>query len=161
MFLVWQWKWKCEICGSVQSTSVIFHTYNTRFLLRKLNLSLQLIPANGLFFCFLFFRNNTLWGSLEEPNIIDPKEFEDLFSKAMSQPLKKPLSDTYEKKAKAKKVDGLHFHLFFSFYLFLEITDVCTLLNAGASGCLFVFFFLPLEWSFILLSLSKALLRWL
>ncbi|XP_051941910.1 formin-like isoform X2 [Hippocampus zosterae] len=48
--------------------------------------------------------NNTLWGSLEEPDIIDPKEFEDLFSKATSQPLKKPLSDTYEKKAKAKKI---------------------------------------------------------
>ncbi|KAI4902054.1 hypothetical protein NFI96_033103 [Prochilodus magdalenae] len=48
--------------------------------------------------------NNTLWGSLEEPDIIDTKEFEDLFSKATLQPKKKPLSDTYEKKAKAKKV---------------------------------------------------------
>ncbi|XP_061700581.1 formin-1-like isoform X2 [Syngnathoides biaculeatus] len=47
--------------------------------------------------------NNTLWGSLEEPDI-DPKEFEDLFSKATTQPLKKPLSDTYEKKAKTKKI---------------------------------------------------------
>lgn len=48
--------------------------------------------------------NNTLWGSLEEPDIADTKEFEDLFSKATLQPKKKPLSDTYEKKAKTKKV---------------------------------------------------------
>lgn len=48
--------------------------------------------------------NNTLWGSLEEPDIVDTKEFEDLFSKATLQPKKKPLSDTYEKKAKAKKI---------------------------------------------------------
>ncbi|XP_028822788.1 formin isoform X3 [Denticeps clupeoides] len=48
--------------------------------------------------------NNTLWGSLEEPNIINTKEFEDLFSKATLQHKKKPLSDTYEKKAKAKKI---------------------------------------------------------
>lgn len=48
--------------------------------------------------------NNTLWGSLEEPNIVNTNEFEDLFSKATLQPKKKPLSDTYEKKAKAKQV---------------------------------------------------------
>lgn len=48
--------------------------------------------------------NNTLWGSLEEPDITNTNEFEDLFSKATLQPKKKPLSDTYEKKAKAKKV---------------------------------------------------------
>ncbi|XP_072545897.1 formin-like isoform X3 [Salminus brasiliensis] len=48
--------------------------------------------------------NNTLWGSLEEPGIVDTKEFEELFSKATLQPKKKPLSDTYEKKAKAKKI---------------------------------------------------------
>uniref|UniRef100_A0A4W5N549 Formin 1 n=1 Tax=Hucho hucho TaxID=62062 RepID=A0A4W5N549_9TELE len=48
--------------------------------------------------------NNTLWGSLEEPDIVDTKEFEDLFSKATLQPKKKPLSDTYEKKAKTKKI---------------------------------------------------------
>jgi hypothetical protein len=48
--------------------------------------------------------NNTLWGSLEEPDIVDTKEFEDLFSKATLQPKKKPLSDSYEKKAKTKKV---------------------------------------------------------
>lgn len=48
--------------------------------------------------------NNTLWGSLEEPDIVDTKEFEELFSKATLQPKKKPLSDTYEKKAKAKKI---------------------------------------------------------
>ncbi|KAF3701323.1 Formin Limb deformity protein [Channa argus] len=48
--------------------------------------------------------NNTLWGSLEEPNIINTNEFEDLFSKATIQPKKKPLLETYEKKAKAKKI---------------------------------------------------------
>lgn len=48
--------------------------------------------------------NNTLWSSLEEPNIINSKEFEDLFSKAALQAKKKPLSDTYEKKNKAKKI---------------------------------------------------------
>ncbi|XP_061103761.1 formin-like [Conger conger] len=48
--------------------------------------------------------NNTLWGSLEEPDIVNTKEFEDLFSKATLQPKKKPLADTYEKKAKAKKI---------------------------------------------------------
>lgn len=54
---------------------------------------------------YLFSRsNNTLWGSLEEPHIANANEFEDLFSKATPQPKKKPLSDTFEKKAKAKKV---------------------------------------------------------
>ncbi|TDG98725.1 hypothetical protein EPR50_G00203450 [Perca flavescens] len=48
--------------------------------------------------------NNTLWGSLEEPNIVDANEFEDLFSKATLQPVKKPLADTFEKKAKTKKI---------------------------------------------------------
>ncbi|XP_035241995.1 formin isoform X1 [Anguilla anguilla] len=48
--------------------------------------------------------NNTLWGSLEEPNIVDAQEFEDLFSKTTLQPKKKPLSDTFEKKVKAKKI---------------------------------------------------------
>lgn len=48
--------------------------------------------------------NNTLWGSLEEPGIVNTKEFEDLFSKATLQPKKKPLADTYEKKAKTKKI---------------------------------------------------------
>ncbi|XP_033986087.1 formin-like [Trematomus bernacchii] len=47
--------------------------------------------------------NNTLWGSLEEPNL-DAIEFEELFSKATLQPKKKPLSDTFEKKAKTKKI---------------------------------------------------------
>ncbi|XP_070776194.1 formin-like [Enoplosus armatus] len=51
--------------------------------------------------------NNTLWGSLEEPNLVNANEFEDLFSKATPQPKKKPLSDTYEKKAKAKKVNSI------------------------------------------------------
>ena len=61
-----------------------------------------------IFTCF-FSSNNTLWGSLEEPNITNTNEFEDLFSKATLQPKKKPLSDTYEKKAKTKKVNSLSF----------------------------------------------------
>uniref|UniRef100_A0A9J8D9A7 Formin 1 n=1 Tax=Cyprinus carpio carpio TaxID=630221 RepID=A0A9J8D9A7_CYPCA len=48
--------------------------------------------------------NNTLWSSLEEPDIINTQEFENLFSKATIQPKKKPLSDTYEKKSKARKI---------------------------------------------------------
>uniref|UniRef100_A0A8C5A972 Formin 1 n=1 Tax=Gadus morhua TaxID=8049 RepID=A0A8C5A972_GADMO len=48
--------------------------------------------------------NNTLWGSLEEPDLVDTGEFEELFSKATLQPKKKPLSDAYEKKAKTKKI---------------------------------------------------------
>ncbi|XP_052386599.1 formin-1-like isoform X1 [Carassius gibelio] len=48
--------------------------------------------------------NNTLWSSLEEPDIINTQEFEDLFSKATVQPKKKPLSDTYEKKNKTRKL---------------------------------------------------------
>ncbi|XP_016111454.1 formin-like [Sinocyclocheilus grahami] len=48
--------------------------------------------------------NNTLWSSLEEPDIINTQEFEDLFSKATVQTKKKPLSDTYEKKNKARKI---------------------------------------------------------
>lgn len=63
-----------------------------------------------LHFFPLFCSNKTLWGSLKEPNIVNTNEFEDLFSKATLQPKKKPLSDTYEKKAKAKKVKHLGFN---------------------------------------------------
>ncbi|XP_029457942.1 formin-like [Rhinatrema bivittatum] len=45
-----------------------------------------------------------LWVSLEEPKILDPQEFEDLFCKAALQEKRKPLSETYEKKVKAKKI---------------------------------------------------------
>ncbi|KAM4690074.1 formin-1 [Rhinophrynus dorsalis] len=48
--------------------------------------------------------NSTLWESLKEPSIADTKEFEDLFSKASVQQKKKPLSESYEKKTKAKKI---------------------------------------------------------
>lgn len=65
----------------------------------------------SFFFFFLFCSNNTLWGSLKEPNIVNTNEFEDFFSKATLQPKKKPLSDTYEKKAKAKKVKLVASHL--------------------------------------------------
>ncbi|XP_055729282.1 formin-like [Salvelinus fontinalis] len=47
---------------------------------------------------------DTLWNSLVEPDIINTTEFEDLFSKTTLQTKKKPLSEAYEKKAKAKKV---------------------------------------------------------
>ncbi|NXD80319.1 FMN protein, partial [Halcyon senegalensis] len=46
----------------------------------------------------------TLWESLEEPDILDTTEFEYLFSKDMTQEKRKPLSETYEKKTKAKKI---------------------------------------------------------
>ncbi|NXX90629.1 FMN protein, partial [Centropus bengalensis] len=46
----------------------------------------------------------TLWESLEEPDILDTTEFEYLFSKDTTQEKRKPLSETYEKKPKAKKV---------------------------------------------------------
>ncbi|XP_056623949.1 formin isoform X1 [Triplophysa dalaica] len=48
--------------------------------------------------------NGTLWNALEEPDIVNTTEFEELFSKASVQPKKKPLSDTYEKKNKPKKI---------------------------------------------------------
>lgn len=48
--------------------------------------------------------NKTLWGTLKEPDIVNTNEFEDLFSKATIKEKKKPLSDTYEKKTKAKKI---------------------------------------------------------
>ncbi|XP_037690298.1 LOW QUALITY PROTEIN: formin-1 [Choloepus didactylus] len=46
----------------------------------------------------------TLWDSLEEPDIQDTSEFEYLFSKDSTQQKKKPLSETYEKKNKVKKI---------------------------------------------------------
>ncbi|KFW09001.1 Formin, partial [Eurypyga helias] len=45
-----------------------------------------------------------LWESLEEPDILDTTEFEYLFSKDTTQEKRKPLSDSYEKKHKAKKI---------------------------------------------------------
>ncbi|KAI4801865.1 hypothetical protein KUCAC02_019733 [Chaenocephalus aceratus] len=47
---------------------------------------------------------NTLWNILEEPNIIDAGQFEDLFAKTITHSKKKPLSEAYEKKAKARKI---------------------------------------------------------
>nr|XP_013795889.1 PREDICTED: formin-1 [Apteryx mantelli mantelli] len=46
----------------------------------------------------------TLWDSLEEPDLLDTTEFEYLFSKDTAQEKRKPLSETYEKKTKAKKI---------------------------------------------------------
>nr|XP_008172879.1 formin-1 isoform X3 [Chrysemys picta bellii] len=46
----------------------------------------------------------TLWDSLEEPDIVDTSEFEYLFSKDAVQEKRKRLSESYEKKTKAKKI---------------------------------------------------------
>lgn len=56
-----------------------------------------------LFFS-LSLSNNTLWNILEEPKIINASEFEHLFAKTATPTKRKPLSETYEKKAKARKV---------------------------------------------------------
>lgn len=52
----------------------------------------------------LSLSNNILWNILEEPNLINTSEFEDLFAKTTTQTKRKPLSEVYEKKAKARKV---------------------------------------------------------
>ena len=41
---------------------------------------------------------------MDEVNIINTSEFEDLFAKTTTQTKRKPLSEAYEKKAKARKV---------------------------------------------------------
>lgn len=57
-------------------------------------------------------RNDMLWSSLVEPEIINTSEFAELFAKAASTTKRKPLSEAYEKKNKARKVikllDGKH-----------------------------------------------------
>lgn len=45
-----------------------------------------------------------LWSSLKQPEIINTNEFAELFAKATSPTKRKPLSEAYEKKAKARKV---------------------------------------------------------
>ncbi len=45
-----------------------------------------------------------LWSSLKEPEIINTNEFAELFAKATSPAKRKPLSEAYEKKTKARKV---------------------------------------------------------
>lgn len=57
-----------------------------------------------MFLFFVFLSNNTLWDSLEEPDIINTSEFEDLFAKTTMQTKRKPLSEAFEKKAKVRKV---------------------------------------------------------
>ncbi|XP_067895515.1 formin-1 isoform X1 [Heterodontus francisci] len=47
---------------------------------------------------------STIWESLEEPCIQDAEGFEELFSKAAVKEMKKPLSDTYRKTNKTKKI---------------------------------------------------------
>ncbi|XP_032399519.1 formin [Etheostoma spectabile] len=48
--------------------------------------------------------NKTLWNILEEPDIINASEFEELFAKTTTQTKRKPLSEAYQKKAKARKI---------------------------------------------------------
>uniref|UniRef100_A0A671LXZ9 FH2 domain-containing protein n=1 Tax=Sinocyclocheilus anshuiensis TaxID=1608454 RepID=A0A671LXZ9_9TELE len=82
-------------------------TFLLHFLCNELlHINVNNLHINPLFIFSVIFSyfNNTLWSSLEEPDIINTKEFEELFSKAIVQPKKKPLSDTYEKKNKAKKI---------------------------------------------------------
>ncbi|GCC25852.1 hypothetical protein chiPu_0004264 [Chiloscyllium punctatum] len=47
---------------------------------------------------------STIWESLEEPHIQDAEEFEELFSKPAVKEVKKPLSDSYQKTNKTKKI---------------------------------------------------------
>ncbi|KAL7871675.1 hypothetical protein SRHO_G00066580 [Serrasalmus rhombeus] len=49
-------------------------------------------------------RNDMLWSSLKEPAIINTNEFAELFAKMSSPAKRKPLSEAYEKKGKAKKI---------------------------------------------------------
>uniref|UniRef100_A0A4W3HZY9 FH2 domain-containing protein n=1 Tax=Callorhinchus milii TaxID=7868 RepID=A0A4W3HZY9_CALMI len=49
-------------------------------------------------------KKTTVWETLEEPRIQDPGEFEELFSKATMKEKKKPLSDTYQKTTKTRKI---------------------------------------------------------
>ncbi|KAK3516776.1 hypothetical protein QTP70_023655, partial [Hemibagrus guttatus] len=49
-------------------------------------------------------RNDTLWSTLNEPAIINTNEFAELFAKMASPTKRKPLSEAYDKTAKAKKI---------------------------------------------------------
>lgn len=68
------------------------------------------------------FSNDTLWNKLEEPKILNAKEFEELFAKTVTQPKKKPLSEAYEKKAKARKVTH---PVPFTFAIFYSLRLLC------------------------------------
>ncbi|XP_044127766.1 formin-1 isoform X1 [Bufo gargarizans] len=65
-------------------------------------------PMKPLYWTRIQLKTNSaksnLWDSLKEPPIADTKEFEDLFCKASVQQKKKPLSESYEKKTKARKI---------------------------------------------------------
>ncbi|XP_069805451.1 LOW QUALITY PROTEIN: formin-1 [Dendropsophus ebraccatus] len=64
-------------------------------------------PMKPLYWTRIQLKTNSastsLWDSLKEPEI-DTKEFEDMFCKASVRQKKKPLSESYEKKTKAKKI---------------------------------------------------------
>lgn len=128
-------KWKME--NRLNKHQINFH--NAGFMTHSLACLLServwchgLHPVSGvlmhLFVCSS--SNNTLWGSLKEPDIVSANEFEDLFSKAALQQKKKTLSDTYEKKAKTKQVLGRPSSLlcacvFSSFAMRCCYRDVC------------------------------------
>ncbi|XP_063078857.1 formin-1-like [Engraulis encrasicolus] len=64
-------------------------------------------PMRPLYWTRIQIHNNTddtLWSSLEEPSIVDPCEFEDLFAKSSLPTKRKPLSEAYEKRNKARKI---------------------------------------------------------
>ncbi|XP_040267697.1 LOW QUALITY PROTEIN: formin-1 [Bufo bufo] len=65
-------------------------------------------PMKPLYWTRIQLKTNSaksnLWDSLKEPPIVDTKEFEDMFCKASVQQKKKPLSESYEKKTKARKI---------------------------------------------------------
>ncbi|XP_075049666.1 formin-1 isoform X2 [Mixophyes fleayi] len=65
-------------------------------------------PMKPLYWTRIQLKSNSaypsLWDALREPDIADTKEFEDLFCKASIQKKKKPLSESYEKKTKARKI---------------------------------------------------------
>ncbi|XP_075699492.1 formin-1 [Rhinoderma darwinii] len=65
-------------------------------------------PMKPLYWTRIQLKTNSakssLWDLLKEPDIADTKEFEDLFCKASVRQKKKPLSESYEKKTKAKKI---------------------------------------------------------
>lgn len=105
---------------------------------------------------FFSLSNNTLWNVLEEPNIINASEFEDLFAKTTTQTKRKPLSEAYEKKAKARKVthkinlDNMQDLIQFTFWVYLQwviwplegdITIANRFAHVGAYVFLIVFIF--------------------
>ena len=87
-------------------------TVSCSLLFLKFNLAFSLLSQNS---------TPTLWDSLEEPDIRDTSEFEYLFSKDTPQQKKKPLSESYEKKNKIKKVLTDYSNLCNYIYIYIYI----------------------------------------